>query len=58
MESVYQAFLEALKFFVRQEKSQRKFAAKLGISAPCLNDLLNCRRAGEDQTKRKAAFCL
>jgi transcriptional regulator with XRE-family HTH domain len=51
-------FQESLKYFVAQERSQRSFAAKVGISAPYLNDLLNQRRYGEDQTKRKIAESL
>jgi hypothetical protein len=55
MKSIDKIFSESLKYFVRQEKSQKSFAAKVGIPAPYLNDLLSGRRYGEDQTKRKIA---
>ncbi|MDR1083932.1 MAG: LexA family transcriptional regulator [Deltaproteobacteria bacterium] len=55
MKSIDKIFCESLKYFVRQEKSQKSFAAKVGISAPYLNDMLSGRRYGEDQTKRKIA---
>ncbi|MDR1084959.1 MAG: LexA family transcriptional regulator [Deltaproteobacteria bacterium] len=58
MKSIDKIFSESLKYFVQQERSQRSFAAKVGISAPYLNDLLNGRRYGEDQTKRKIATAL
>ncbi|MDR1871705.1 MAG: LexA family transcriptional regulator [Deltaproteobacteria bacterium] len=58
MKSIDKIFAETLKYFVQQERSQRSFAAKVGISAPYLNDLLNGRRYGEDQTKRKIASAL
>jgi transcriptional regulator with XRE-family HTH domain len=58
MKSIDKIFSESLKYFVQQERSQRSFASKVGISAPYLNDLLNGRRYGEDQTKRKIATAL
>ncbi|MDR1578113.1 MAG: LexA family transcriptional regulator [Deltaproteobacteria bacterium] len=58
MKTIDKIFSESLKYFVQQERSQRSFAAKVGISAPYLNDLLNGRRYGEDQTKRKIASAL
>lgn len=48
-------FSEALKYFVQFEKSRKIFAAKVGISVPYLNDLVNGRRNGEDGIKRKIA---
>ncbi|MDR1086503.1 MAG: LexA family transcriptional regulator [Deltaproteobacteria bacterium] len=58
MKSIDRIFSESLKYFAQQEKTQRIFAAKAGISAPYLNDLLSGRRYGEDQTKRKIAAAL
>jgi transcriptional regulator with XRE-family HTH domain len=58
MKTIDKIFSESLKYFVQQERSQRSFATKVGISAPYLNDLLNGRRYGEDQTKRKIASAL
>ncbi|MDR0549210.1 MAG: LexA family transcriptional regulator [Deltaproteobacteria bacterium] len=58
MKNIDKIFSESLKYFVQQERSQRSFASKVGISAPYLNDLLNGRRYGEDQTKRKIATAL
>ncbi|MDR0547936.1 MAG: hypothetical protein LBI10_00760 [Deltaproteobacteria bacterium] len=48
-------FRASLTYFSDIEKHQRRFATKIGVSAPYLNDLLKARRYGSDQRKREIA---
>ncbi|MDR2422716.1 MAG: helix-turn-helix transcriptional regulator [Deltaproteobacteria bacterium] len=58
MSEIDDVFLEALLFFLAQEKSQKDFATIIGVSPPYLNDLIMKRRSPEERTKRRIAAAL